>query len=189
MPDVFRNSRISLNFANSFGVNQIKARIFEVTGAGGFLLTQSALGLDTIFKAGQEIAIFNNLDECVDRIRHYLDDQVVRDSIARLGNQRTLLEYTYVKRLQKILSSLPEFSEVPKISTDDKDFSKVVVRHSSSLFLRYLAKLLTIIGIIFFGRQRGPRFARRLCFEVSWRVFGKNTYQSSGMVGRMFYEQ
>jgi spore maturation protein CgeB len=91
--------------------------------------------------------------------------------------------------LQKILSSLADFPETSKISNADKDFTESVVKHSSSLLLRYLARVLTVAGIVIFGRQRGPRFARRLCFEISWRVFGQKTYQSSGIVGRMFYEQ
>ena len=188
VPDVFRNSRISLNFANSFGENQIKARVFEVTGAGGFLLTQIAPGLESIFTSGKEIAVFNSLDECAHHIRRYLNDQGARDRIARFGNQRTLTEYTYVERLHKILSSLPEVLDVSLISIDDKEFRGAVVRHNKSIFLSFFAKILTAFGIVIFGRKRGSRFARRVCFEISWRIFGQKTYRSSGVVGRMFYE-
>ena len=42
IPKIFNDSIISLNFANSSGENQIKARVFEVSGSGGFLLTENA---------------------------------------------------------------------------------------------------------------------------------------------------
>jgi spore maturation protein CgeB len=189
MLEIIRNSRISLNFANSFGSNQTKARIFEITGAGGFLLTQESPGLNLIFDVGREIIVFNNLVECAAYIRLYLHNEAARDSIANLGNQRTQMEYTYTERLKKVLSSLPVHPEITVASFDESDFKQAAMRHKKSCLHRYIAQFFVNIGIIIFGRERGPRFARRVSFEISWRVFGKKTYKSSGLVGRMFYEQ
>lgn len=189
IPYIFRNSRISLNFSNSSGANQVKARMFEVTGAGGFLLTQTAPGLNSIFELGHEIVVFNDLDECVSYVRRYLDEPADRDTIAMAGNRRTLMEYTYVERLRTILASLPARSETQLAPMHDDYFRSAVLRHSNPFFLRFLANILIAIGIIIFGRRRGPRFARRLIFEICWRLTGKATYRSSGIVGRMFYEQ
>ncbi len=190
IPEIFRYSRISLNFSNSTGANQVKARVFEVTGAGGFLLTQSAPGMDELFEPGREIAIFADPDECARLIYHYLADSDSRDRIAHAGNRRTLSQYTYVERFRRVLEALPRHRSLSsKGSLTDGFFDAAVKRHTKPYFLRLLAKGLISIGTIIYGPRRGPRFARRLCFEVSWRLLGDATYRSSGLVGRMFYEQ
>jgi spore maturation protein CgeB len=40
-----------------------------------------------------------------------------------------------------------------------------------------------------FGRVRGPRAARRLVYELSWRLAGKTTYCARGLPGRLFYAE
>jgi len=188
IPEIFRQSRISLNFSNSSGANQIKARVFEVTGAGGLLLTQTAPGMDRFFNLDHEVVVFNDIDECVNLIQRYLHDPVARDRIAIAGNRRTLAEYTYVERLNAVLSDLP-LNVSTTIRSHPIDFDAAVQKHSKPLLLRLLARVLIMVGMLIFGRQRGPRFARRFCFELSWRLVGSATYKSSGVVGRMFYEQ
>ena len=100
-----QNSIISLNFANSKGENQIKARNFEVPGAGGFLLAEYAPGLENFYHFGQEIAIFNSTEELVHKINYYLKNFEERDRIAKAGFKRTRKSHTYEERLQKILAS------------------------------------------------------------------------------------
>ncbi len=62
IPQIMRKSIISLNFANSRGQNQIKARTFEVPGAGGFLLTEYAPGLEKFYSIGKEIDVFSRTE-------------------------------------------------------------------------------------------------------------------------------
>lgn len=185
IPEIFRQSRISLNFANSSGANQVKARVFEVTGAGGFLLTESAPGLDRIFELDREVAAFVSVDECEQMVRYYLANPTQRDLIARAGNARTQREYSYVVRLRKVLAALPAGPGL--LATVHGGFEEVAARHTHPKILRWLAAFLTFFGVCIFGQQRGPRFARRLCFEVSWRMAGESTFAAAGLVGRMFY--
>lgn len=79
--EIIRSSAVSLNFASGAIVwnkllpcstNQVKARTFEVPGAGGFLLTEWAEGLDRYYTPGWEIAVFRDLDELEDKIHYYL---------------------------------------------------------------------------------------------------------------------
>lgn len=187
IPEIFRQSRISLNFSNSSGTNQVKARIFEVTGAGGFLLTQAAPGIEKVFELGREVVQFKGIEECTRLIAGYLDNPEGRDSIARAGNDRTLAQYTYVERLKSILTALPVHSARTKGA--QRQFDEAKQRHTKPVYLRAAAILLIAIGVLLFGKQKGPRFARRLCFELSWRIAGEATYKASSIVGRMFYAQ
>jgi len=185
IPEIFRQSRISLNFANSSGLNQVKARVFEVTGAGGFLLSETANGLDLVFSANQEIAAFSAVDECEHQIRYFLNNPIRRDNIARAGNERTNTQYTYVARLRSVLKALPSARKVDIGMTSD--FSSITALHTRPKILIWTASVITIIGQYLFGKARGTRFARRLCFEISWRVAGTRTFRARGLVGRMFY--
>lgn len=185
IPEIFRQSCISLNFANSSGPNQVKARVFEVTGAGGFLLSETADGLDLVFRADREIAVFSTVEECEHQIRHFLKNPIRRDAIARAGNERTNTQHTYVARLRNVLEALP-----PRQKVDigmPSDFSSITALHTHPKILIWTASVITIIGQYLFGKVRGPRCARRLCFEISWRVAGSRTFRARGLVGRMFY--
>lgn len=187
IPDILRRSRISLNFANSSGANQIKARIFEVTGAGGFLLTEAAPGLDRVFEIGPEVVVFHSAEDCAQLVRRYLADSRGRDMIARTGNLRAQRDYSYAARLRQVLSALT----VRRLSSQGvpANFEHIAARHTHPVALRWIAALLVAFGVSLFGRERGPRFARRLCFELSWRIAGESTFRAAGLVGRMFYAQ
>jgi spore maturation protein CgeB len=49
--------------------------------------------------------------------------------------------------------------------------------------------LIVACGILLFGKKKGPRAARRLVYEISWRIFREKTYSASGLPGRMFPKQ
>lgn len=185
IPNIFQNSIISLNFANSKGENQIKARVFEVTGSGGFLLTEDAKNLDKVFNE-DEIAIFKDLDECVKKINHFLQNLDIRDDMVKNSFKRCKQNYTYANRLKNILDTA---KSLPKKEISSVDFDLAAMDHKRGIVLTLIRNILIMIGMIFFGKEKGKRFARRLVYEFSWRVFGADTYRAKGIVGRMFYSE
>jgi spore maturation protein CgeB len=52
-----------------------------------------------------------------------------------------------------------------------------------------LAGLLAAPLRLVWGPRRGRRAARRLLFELSWRIAGARTYGAAGWPGRMFYRE
>lgn len=190
IPKIIRESVISLNFANSRGINQIKARTFEVPGAGGFLLTEYTPGLEKFYEIDKEIATFNSLNALADKLRHFLENPDERDKIALAGFMRTKSQHTYDLRLKEVL----DFTLVSKtavISSPPKypivSFEEAVIKHKMNIWLKGLRHLLLTICSFIWGKIRGPRAARRITFEFCWRVFGYKTFTSSGLPGRMFY--
>lgn len=191
IPLIYRRSLVSLNFADSRGINQLKARVFEVTGAGGFLLTEQSNEIGSAFKAGHEIETFQSLAESAQKIRYYINNPNARDQIANGGNLRSRENYTYVDRLTRILEKLDVELRVGKENRPrgDDPFWTALQSHSQPRPLRFLKKALVLLGCTMFGRQRGPRFARRFAYEISWRLLGEATYRARGWPGRMFYEE
>lgn len=85
---------------------QIKGRNFEVFGCGGFLLTEDADNLEDYYKDGEEIVIYQNIDDLVKKIRYYLEHNDEREKIALAGYKRTLQEHTYERRFQEIFKKI-----------------------------------------------------------------------------------
>jgi spore maturation protein CgeB len=204
IPEIIRSSVISLNFASGAmawnkllpcSTNQVKARTFEVPGAGGFLLTEWAEDLDRYYTPGREIATFRDLDELEDKIRHYLAHPTERDAIARAGHERTRSEHTYDQRLAEVLEfALRQREEYfagrdvsPTGQIDWARFEEATQSHRMDRKLLLLKRALVAACSVVWGPVRGPRAARRLVFELSWRMAGARTYSAAGLPGRMFY--
>ena len=85
---------------------QIKARNFEVPGAGGFLLTSTAENLDTYFVPGKEIAVFESGKELLDAVRYYLSHDAEREEIREAGYRRVCRDHTYAQRFRSLFKAV-----------------------------------------------------------------------------------
>lgn len=209
IPRIMRESVISLNFGDSErgagGVSfsrsrQIKARIFEVPGCGGFLLTQPAEGLERYYIPDLEVATFGGLEDLARKIGRYLEHPEERDRIARAGHRRTRAEHTYEIRFAQMLDAAAVLrgrrraaaggtAPADKPGDGMEAFYKAAARHRQHGGLRLLRKVLTLPCVSIWGQERGPRAARRILFELSWRLCGEKTYSAAGWPGRIFYRE
>jgi spore maturation protein CgeB len=85
---------------------QIKARHFEINGCRGFQLSYYVDGLEHCYEIGKEIAVYLSPDDLIDKIRYYLADDALRESIALAGYQRTLNEHTFRQRFERVFSAM-----------------------------------------------------------------------------------
>jgi spore maturation protein CgeB len=192
IPLIIRNSAISLNFSNSKGDNQIKARVFEIPGAGGFLLTEKAPGLDRYYDIGEQIAVFDDAQDGAKKIQYYLNHPGQRDKMAVSSYQRTVEEHSYDRRMREVIDFA--ITAKKKGRTQKKPnmraFRQAVKNYySHGRGLKTIRTALSLPAFLLYGKKRGPRFARRLIYEISWRLFGKKTYSAAGLPGRMYPEQ
>jgi spore maturation protein CgeB len=193
IPQIIRESVISLNFSNNFGrglgQNQVKARTFEVPGAGGFLLTEHAPGLENYYLIGREIDVFHDSEELLRKVSYFLKHPAERDRIARAGFARTKQNHTYDIRMKEVLAfalAARDRSIGSSPRTAAPSIEQAVQSHRPSFFLRALRLLLYGPCRLVWGPLRGRRAARRLVYELSWRLAGRKTYTSAGWPGRMF---
>ncbi len=190
IPRIIQESFISLNFANAYkGQNQVKARTFEVPGAGGFLLTEYALGLEHCYIFDKEIAVFYSAKDLAEKIKYFLAHPEKRDIIAQAGFTRTKLEHTYDLRMNKLLyfaiNSRDEWLK-NNAKITQPSFELVLAKHSLNTTLKLFRTLLILVCTLTCGQKRSFRAARRLLFEVGWRLSGKNNFTASGLPGRLF---
>jgi hypothetical protein len=104
--DVYRRSRINLNFTRTSGythldadlginrrVRQVKARCQMIALCGSFVLSESAPGLDRVFAIGSEIDVFDDEKDLVDKVRFYLQHEKVREEMAARAHARARRDY------------------------------------------------------------------------------------------------
>lgn len=85
---------------------QLKARAFEVTGAGGLLLTETSEDLPRYFTDGKEIVVFENEKELSEAAGEALTNQAWRLQLASAGFERCHREHTMTLRLQAVLEAV-----------------------------------------------------------------------------------
>jgi len=85
--------------------SQIKGRVFEVPGCGGFLLTESVPHLEDYFTPGHEIAVFDGTEDLVEQVGYWLSHPDERTAIAGAGYRRALAEHTYDHRFAAIFAA------------------------------------------------------------------------------------
>jgi spore maturation protein CgeB len=196
---LYRESVVTLNFGDSgiqfrgllpYRSRQIKARVFEVPGAGGCLLTEPAQNLEDYFRIGEEILVFDGPDELAERIVYLLTNPEKRDVVAHRGFERVSKDHTYDQRFKELLEK--QAQRVTQRSTRSIDwlsFEQVAHRHEVGPWCSLLRTLCVVCATLVWGKRRGPRAARRLTFELSWRLRGVWTYTAAGWPGRMFYRE
>jgi spore maturation protein CgeB len=109
MYQILRRSRITLNSHIDLAVREAgNMRLFEATGAGAFLLTDSKDNLDTLFAPGREVAVWHSIDDCLETIGLTISDDNGRVAIARAGHARTMSQHTYRHRVAEILGFAEE---------------------------------------------------------------------------------
>jgi spore maturation protein CgeB len=109
MIEIFSTSRLNLNPSNSSTTTdepQIKGRVFEVPGCGGFLLTEPAAYLDHYLEPGRECVVYESGDDLADKIRYYLTHEEERKAIELAGEARVLRDHTYDTRFAAIFAAM-----------------------------------------------------------------------------------
>ena len=185
IPRIMQKSIISLNFSKGLygGPNQIKARVFEVPGAGGFLLTEDSPGLAQWYRLGDEIDVFSDSESLVERVRYYLSNPAIRDACTHRAYDRTRHEHTYRIRMRAVMAFAVS---LPAVSLGTDDFDQAKRNHRSSWHLSVIKWILTRCCRLIWGEERSAAIARRIAFEVSWRLSGRHTFTAQGWFGRMF---
>jgi hypothetical protein len=80
------NDYVDLDTHTGIGYNQ---RMFEVMGAGGFLLTRAARNLSADFPAGIFVT-YECVEDCIDKIAYFTRNTAERDEIAAAGRAHVL---------------------------------------------------------------------------------------------------
>jgi len=113
MYSILKRSKITLNhhinISRDYANNM---RLYEATGMGTFLITDWKKNLSDIFEPDKEVITYKTQEECVEKIRYYLENDKEREAIARAGQERTLKEHTYYNRMQELVEVINNYKKV-----------------------------------------------------------------------------
>jgi hypothetical protein len=80
----------------------MSARDYRIMGAGGFLLTNHVKGIENWFKIGIECETYKSKEECLDKIKYYLNEPFKRKLIAKAGFDAVQANHKFEDRMRGI---------------------------------------------------------------------------------------
>ncbi|NIA16093.1 MAG: glycosyltransferase [Nitrospiraceae bacterium] len=104
----YRDSAVNLNTTSIQMAEAVNQRVFDCPAAGGFLLTDAQADLAKLFEVEREVAVYHDLDECVERYRWFSQRPASRKAIVERARKRILSEHTYAHRLRWMVDVLRE---------------------------------------------------------------------------------
>ena len=108
LANLFHEAVVSLNIHNPQNSCEPNSRAWEVTGAGGCLLTDRVLHLEQYYEPGVEVWTWDSLAEARDKLRFLSVHVDVRDRVAAAGMARARQCHTMVHRLEALVRQLQE---------------------------------------------------------------------------------
>jgi spore maturation protein CgeB len=104
MYNLFNKSGIVLNIhTGAAGEYAGNMRIFEVTGVGSCLLTDNKINMKDLFDEGTEVLVYNDTDDCIQKVKWLLEHEKEREKIAKAGQKKTLEFHNVENRCRTII--------------------------------------------------------------------------------------
>lgn len=112
--DLIQRSRVNINFGAACDDGSEKSwglpeRCYGVPACGGFLLSDRRAHARDDFDVGREWVDFQNLDDCVVKLRHYLANFAEARAIAERAHARVMREHTYEHRARVLAAAAREW--------------------------------------------------------------------------------
>lgn len=108
LPKVYHLSKINISTTLHSITSGIPLRVFDIMGAGGFLLTNYQPELEELFTPGVDLAVYHNLDEMMELVKYYLAHDKERIRIAMNGYQKVRANYCYEKQVERIMRQVQQ---------------------------------------------------------------------------------
>lgn len=143
MIETFSASRINLNLSNSRqwdaryllttrralrttlrspkNREQIKGRHYEIPACGGFQMTPYCEDLERHFEIGEEVVVYMDPDDLVDKIRFYLENESERRRIAEAGYRRAQRDHSATHRMKDLLAEVARRVELRPVGFPRSD--------------------------------------------------------------------
>lgn len=100
---ILQQSKITLHKHGDTTSDSVGAlRLFQATGVGACLLTDTANNMKELFDENREIVTYSTVEECIEKMTYLLEHDNVRLEIAKAGQRRTLRDHTALNRCAQI---------------------------------------------------------------------------------------
>ncbi|HMK56238.1 MAG TPA: glycosyltransferase [Dissulfurispiraceae bacterium] len=113
--DLIQRSRININVGCAADKDNNKSwglpeRAYGVPACGGFLLTDERIHAKDDFIEDDEIVMFRDINDCLEKILYYVARLDERRRVAENAYSRILREHTYIHRAETLLAAVCKVS-------------------------------------------------------------------------------
>ena len=102
MPRIFKASRINLNINLRISQSGIPLRVMDILGSGGFLISNFQPEIAEYFIDGQEVVMYESVEDAIEKAIFYLNNEDTRKQIAIRGHEKVKEMFSYDGQLTKI---------------------------------------------------------------------------------------
>jgi hypothetical protein len=92
---------------------EITRRIFEAMACGKLVLTDRLdviRGLEEVFIDGEDIILYNDMFDCIEKMNYYNENEEDRERIAHNGMLKVLHNYTQIQVVNKLIEKYESFN-------------------------------------------------------------------------------
>lgn len=98
----FSESKIGFNIHM---LDDINMRDFEVMATGTMLLTNWIPTIEEVFSNGNDLVLYRDEEEMVEKARFYIEHENEREEIAKTGYEKVIKNHTIIHRVEKMLDA------------------------------------------------------------------------------------
>ena len=106
MPKIFHLSKINLNFTSKPIRTGLPLRLWDILGAGGFVLTNYQSEIPEYFEVGKDLEVYTSEEDLIEKIRYYLEHEEERKEIAQNGYKKAKEQHSLEARIKTIFKSI-----------------------------------------------------------------------------------
>jgi len=92
---------------------EITRRLFEGMACGKMILTDkldASRGLEELFVDGEDIILYNDMFDCIEKMNYYNENEEERERIAHNGMMKVLHNYTQIQVVNKLIENYESFN-------------------------------------------------------------------------------
>ena len=102
MPQIIKCSKININMTNRPIKTGLPLRIFDLMGAGGFVISNYQAEIPEHFVPDEDIVLFESIPDLLGKIDYYLKHDDERKAIAKRGHDKVRDFHTYDIRIAQM---------------------------------------------------------------------------------------
>ena len=103
LPELYRKSKINLNVTCRSIISGIPLRVLDIMASGGFLLSNYQQELAEYFVPGEDLVLYESMQDLRDKVNYYLKHEEERSEITYNGYKKVRERFSYDIALCKIL--------------------------------------------------------------------------------------
>jgi hypothetical protein len=97
-------AKIALNVSHFCVEKYSSDRLLRALGSGVFVLSHYFEGIEEMYKVGEHLDVFHNLQELVEKVNYYLEHEDERKRIAAAGQEYVRRTYTFDNMIDNLIS-------------------------------------------------------------------------------------